>query len=81
MLVFVSSSLKTRSHIKIASLGTLLTFFFWESLVYVTRLNKQELILYLLWNSPEKSLFKVVKMYQPTHYAVLLLPAIRRWKY
>lgn len=47
----ISSNLMTLSLIKTVSLGTLPTFFFWESLIYVTRLNKWELILYLLWRS------------------------------
>lgn len=77
----ISSNLMTLSLIKTVSLGTLPTFFFWESLIYVTRLNKWELILYLLWRSDEKSLFKTVKMYQTTQYTVLLPPAIRQRKY
>lgn len=58
---YISSSLKTLRLIKIMIWGTLPSFFFWESSIYVTYLNKWELTLYLLWRSDEKSLWKIVK--------------------
>lgn len=62
-------------------LGTLLALCLWESLLCVAYLNKWGLILYLFWSSDEKPFLNIIKIYQTTHYTVIIYTVIKQWKY